>query len=151
MSAIELPDNQRIYDRARKWLGVAEYPGPKSNPEIAKFFDLAPDWLDQDDSTTAWCGLFRGYVGHVTMTGLPREHYRARRWMEWGEAVTLAQAVRGDTVITQRSGGHHVALFDRMEGHVVYLLGGNQGNKVSIAAFSSGVIIGVRRYVPGKA
>lgn len=137
--------SQSLYDLALRYLGVAETPGSKSNPLIAEMFKTAPSWLDQDDSKTAWCGIFRGYLGLWSGTGVPKEHYRARKWLEWGKEVALKDARRGDTVVTSRDGGHHVALFDRIEGGRVYLLGGNQGNKVSIAPFSPSVVQGVRR------
>ncbi|WP_009962996.1 TIGR02594 family protein [Verrucomicrobium spinosum] len=137
--------SQQIYDLALRYLGVAETPGQQSNPLIAEMFKTAPSWLDQDDSKTAWCGIFRGYLGLWCGTGVPKEHYRARKWLEWGQEVKLKDAKRGDTVVTSRDGGHHVALFDRLEGGRVYLLGGNQGNRVSIAPFPPSVIQGVRR------
>ena len=89
--------------------------------------------------------FFRGYLGLWTGTGVPKEHYRARQWLNWGQEVALKDAQRGDTVVTSREGGHHVALFDRVESGRVYLLGGNQGNRVSIAPFSPSVIQGIRR------
>lgn len=137
--------SQIIYDLAKRYLGVAEVPGPKSHPLLAEMFQTAPAWLDQDDSKTAWCGIFRGYLGLWTGTGIPQAHYRAKEWLTWGEAVPLSEARRGDTVVTKRSGGYHVALFDRLEGGRLYLLGGNQSNKVSIAPFAPSLVQGVRR------
>lgn len=137
--------SQALYDLAKRYLGVAEVAGPKSNPLIAEMFKTAPSWLDQDDSKTAWCGIFRGYLGLWTGTGVPKEHYRARQWLNWGQEVALKDAQRGDTVVTSREGGHHVALFDRVESGRVYLLGGNQGNRVSIAPFPPSAIVSVRR------
>lgn len=138
--------SQALYDLALRYLGVAEVAGPKSNPIIAEMFKTAPSWLDQDDSMTAWCGIFRGYLGLWSGTGVPKEHYRARNWLQWGQEVAIKDAKRGDTVVISREGGHHVAIFDRAEGGRVYLLGGNQGNRVSIAAFAPSVVLGVRRF-----
>jgi uncharacterized protein (TIGR02594 family) len=138
--------NQRIYAEAKKYLGLREWPGPKSNPEIQEMFRLAPDWLDQDDSKTAWCGIYRGHVGLMTSTGMPAAHYRAASWLSWGEVVEITNAVQGDTVITTRRGGNHVALLDRFEDGRMWLLGGNQGNAVTIAPFAPSTVRGVRRF-----
>ncbi|WP_256200408.1 TIGR02594 family protein [Verrucomicrobium spinosum] len=142
--------NQRIYAEGLKYIGVKEWPGPKTNPQIAEMFRLAPDWLDQDDSKTAWCGIFRGTVGHLTATGVPAEHYRAANWLNWGEPVKLDDARQGDTVVFSRTGGNHVAIFDRLEGDKVWVLGGNQGNAVSIAPYARSLVRGVRRFKESK-
>lgn len=139
-------NNQKIYDEAKKYIGAAEIPGRKSNPLITGWIRMAAPWLDQDDSSTPWCGCFRGAVGFATATGVPAEHFRAKNWLLWGSAVhTIREAIRGDTVILVRKGGFHVALLDHVAGESVYLLGGNQGDSVSIARFSSSLIEGIRR------
>lgn len=142
--------NQRLLAEARKYLGIKEWPGPKSNPEIAAMFRLAPSWLDQDDSLTAWCGIFRGTVGHLTATGIPPQHYRAASWLNWGVVVNLDDAIEGDTVVFKRAGGYHVALFNRHEDGKVWVLGGNQGNAVSIAPYARSLVRGVRRFKESK-
>jgi uncharacterized protein (TIGR02594 family) len=145
--ALPAPDGSgRIYDAAAEYLGVKETPGRATTAAIAEMFRLAPSWLDQDDSVTAWCGIFRGYVGHVTATGMPAQHYRAAAWLEWGQPVPLEAARRGDTVILSRTGGHHVALYvSTPTGGTVRLLGGNQGNAVSLANFAAASVKGIRR------
>ena len=42
----------------------------------------------------------------------------------------------------------HVAIFDRLDGPYVYVLGGNQGDSVTIARFPVLQVIGVRRIIP---
>lgn len=138
--------NQRILAEARKYLGIKEWPGPKTNPQIAEMFRLAPSWLDQDDSVTPWCGIFRGTVGHLTATGLPPKHYRAAAWLNWGAPVNLDDALPGDTVIFTRPGGNHVAILERVEGDKVWVLGGNQGNAVTSAPYARSTVRGVRRF-----
>lgn len=134
-----------IYNHAKKDMGLKETPGPKSTPRIHSAIETAAKWLDKDDSATAWCGCIRGLWGLETGTGVPREHYRAAAWLNWGVAVDVEDAKRGDTVVISRAGGNHVALLDRVEGPRIYLLGGNQGNAVSIASFSQALVRGVRR------
>ncbi len=134
-----------IYTHALKDKGLKETPGGKSTPRIAYAIQTAAPWLDRDDSATPWCGCIRGLWGLETGTGVPKEHFRAKEWLKWGKPVDIAEAQKGDTVILKRSGGHHVALFDHMEGSAVFLLGGNQGNAVNVSAYKRGDVVGIRR------
>jgi uncharacterized protein (TIGR02594 family) len=134
-----------LYRHARKDLGMSEVSGPKSHPRIEYAIKTAAKWLDGDDSVTAWCGCLRGLWGIETGTGVPKDHFRAINWLNWGVAVDLQEAKQGDTVVISRPGGNHVALFDRLEGNRVFLLGGNQSNSTTIAPFPVARVKGVRR------
>ena len=141
-------NSTRHYDFAKQYLGLREQPGPGTNPLLVPMFDLAPDWLDQDDSETAWCGIFRGWIAHKCATGLPAEHFRAASWAKWGRAVNVADPStwqRGDTIIMTRPGGNHVCLLDRVAGAYVHVLGGNQENAVTIAKYLRSRVTAVRR------
>ena len=136
------------YALARQFLGIKEQPGSGTNPLLAPMWALCPDWLDKDDSKTAWCGIFRGYIGHRAGSGLPPNHYRALEWSKWGKGVRVDRPAlwqRGDTVVMPRTGGNHVALLDRVEGGTAYCLGGNQSDAVTIAPFKLSRIAFVRR------
>lgn len=148
--------SQKIYDAATKFLGVAEIPGNASNPTIVKFIDEAATWLKDGvkdvDGSIAWCGCFRGHLGIITGTGVPRDHFRAASWASWGAAVDEKKPAEwrtGDTVILKRPGGHHVALFAGYDtaNRMVNLLGGNQGDKVCYANFALSNVVSVRRLV----
>lgn len=137
--------SQLIYDHARKDLGLKETPGKRSTPRIKQAINASAKWLNDDDSATPWCGCIRGLWGLETGTGVPKEHFRAASWLKWGAPVALADARRGDTVVLSRPGGNHVGLFDREERGFIYLLGGNQSNAVTVAAFGKTLVKGVRR------
>jgi uncharacterized protein (TIGR02594 family) len=137
--------SDRLYAHASKDLGLAEVPGPKSHPRIRQAIEMAADWLDEDDSKTAWCGCIMGLWCYELDLGVPAARYRAASWLNWGMNIPLDSARKGDVVVLSRSGGNHVALFDRKEGGQIYLLGGNQSNKVSVAPYSAGLVLGVRR------
>jgi len=142
--------NQRIYAAALKYKGVCEVPGPKSNKLIQGWIKEAATWLDDDDSKTPWCGCFRGDIGFETGTGVPAAHYRARNWLQWGIEINVKKPElwqQGDTLIMERSGGAHVTLLDSLTSGKVFAncLGGNQSDKVCIAAYGINRIIGIRR------
>lgn len=138
----------RHYQLALKYRGLKEKPGAGTHPDLVPMFALAPKWLDQDDSETAWCGIFRGGVGAQAGTGLPQDHFRAAAWASWGTAVDVSKPQtwkQGDTLVMTRTGGNHVCLLDRVEGSKVWCLGGNQSNAVTIAPFPLARVTAVRR------
>jgi uncharacterized protein (TIGR02594 family) len=140
--------SQLIYNAAKKYLGTKEIDGPKSNPLISRWISIAADWLEKDDSATAWCGCFRGSIGLETGTGVPKNHFRAASWATWGKAVPLdkpAEWQQGDTIVMARPGGNHVTLLDRVAGGYAYCLGGNQSDAVTVSRFALDRITAVRR------
>jgi uncharacterized protein (TIGR02594 family) len=143
-----MSNSQRIYDAAKRYLGTMETPGSASTPLIKLWITCAADWLDKDDSKTAWCGCFRGAIGVETATGLPKAHYRAASWATWGKPVEVARPElwqRGDTIVMTRPGGNHVCLLDRVSGQYAFCLGGNQSDAVTISRFPLARITAVRR------
>lgn len=138
----------KIYNAAAKYLGIKETPGAATNAIIAGWIKSAADWLDKDDSKTAWCGCFRGHLGLETATGCPPQHYRAAAWAKWGTRIDVTQPQmwqRGDTIVMTRPGGNHVCLLDRVQGKTAFCLGGNQRDAVTIAPFPLSRITHVRR------
>jgi uncharacterized protein (TIGR02594 family) len=143
--------SRRIYLAALEHVGTRELPGKGSNLKIAQWIKEAADWLDGDDSKTAWCGCFRGHIGLVTGTGVPPEHYRAASWAKWGQAVDVTRPEtweQGDTIVMTRPGGNHVCLYhgrDPNNGGRIECLGGNQADSVNITTFPLSRITHVRR------
>lgn len=133
-------------------LGVREVPGPRSHPRIDEYYraaGLRPDEageLGSDDSTTPWCGCFAAWV--VAQCGFepPRHPYRARNWMQWGYGIDVPRP--GCIVVLSRGRPWqgHVGFY---VGHTadrgdIALLGGNQGNAVSVALYSAKRVLGYR-------
>jgi uncharacterized protein (TIGR02594 family) len=139
--------SEALFTHASKDLGLAETPGTRSTPRIRAAIKQSAQWLDGDDSVTAWCGCIRGTWGIETGTGVPREHFRAASWAKWGKPVPLdpAQWKKGDTVVMGRKGGNHVALFSHIKNGRAFCLGGNQSNAVTLAPFAVSGIWAVRR------
>lgn len=145
------------YDVARRFLGVREVPGVASNPLVLAMLRLDQDW--PADDSVPWCSAFTNFV--AWLLGLERSRsLAARSWLTVGTPVPLEAAVRGDVVVLTRGAGKqpgpevtsgapgHVGFFDRLEGDRVYLLGGNQGNAVTVAPFARSRVLGVRRLGP---
>lgn len=125
----------------RKYLGVTETPGPKTTPIIGEWLRKLRAWWSDDE--TPWCGTFVGAV--LTQAGceLPRHWYRARAWLDWG--LRLTEPALGCVVVYERGGGGHVGFVTGWDQNGrILTLGGNQGNRVSIAPFDSWRVLGYR-------
>lgn len=129
---------------ARRYIGLTEIPGQKSNPTIMGWAKKLGGWIASwyQDDDTPWCGLF---IANVIATTLPQEPLPsnplgALNWKKFGVEGRIA---RGVILVFERKGGGHVGIYvgeDRTHYHV---LGGNQNNAVSITRIEK------KRLVPG--
>jgi len=142
---------------AQRWTGTSEVQGAVHNPAIVAMLRL--DGANVVDDETAWCSAFANYIAWILR--LPRsKSLRARSWLEVGRPIELAEASAAfDVVILKRGDGvqpgpnvidapGHVGFFASLESEIVTLLGGNQGNTVSLARFRRTDVLGVRRLWP---
>lgn len=129
--------------RARAELGIAEQPGAREEARIlAMFRDSGhPDIRDDE---TAWCAAFVGAClersGIVSTRSL-----RARSYLAWGTA--LAEPRLGAVAVLSRGRDPalgHVGFVVGWDAGTVSLLGGNQGDMVSIAALPLSRLVGYR-------
>jgi len=126
--------------------GLKEVDGPQSNPEIIAMgkdlgFDIA------DDSTTAWCSLAMNY--YAKKCGYEYSgKLDARSWLKLPLPIIVLKPQLGDLVVFWRESPEswkgHVALFIAQDGNIVYCLGGNQGNQLSIAGYPRDQVLGYR-------
>jgi len=129
-------------------LGQKEISGPQNNPTIVNYAKEAGfSWVDDDE--TPWCSIFVNWV--AKKAGLKANgKANARSWLLEGVNVDTAPEP-GDVVIFWRgspdSWKGHVGFFFgfSIDGERVYCLGGNQGNQVSLSAYSIENVLGFRR------
>lgn len=130
---------------AKKYLGMRETKGPQHNPTILKWWkELNQPFRDDE---TAWCGAFVGGVlaesGKSVVTG-PAS---ARSWLRL--PVKLTEPAVGAVVIFWRGDrngyqGHVGFVVGKdKQGHLM-VLGGNQGDMVSIKPFGKDRVLGYR-------
>lgn len=105
--------NELIYENAKGYLGLAEFPGAKHNPKIVKMYaDSGNAWVTNDE--TPWCAAFVGAV--LAQSGYKSTNkLNARSYLNWGSPVELKDAKRGDVVILERGtdpASGHVAFYD---------------------------------------
>ena len=141
------------YKLAERFVGIREISGANHHPLVQWWHSLCGFSLDAPDEVP-WCSSFVN--GIAWELRLPRsKSAAARSWLAVGEPVPLASAARGDVVIIKRGTDHgpevtsgapgHVGFFAGVEGEDLLILGGNQGNSVSIARFPVSALLGVRR------
>lgn len=137
-----------IIKLASQELGIKEISGEEDNPTIVNYAKEAGfDWVNDDE--TPWCGIFVSWVAKKANL----EHSKksnARSWLSIGKDVRDTPEP-GDIVVFWRenlnSWKGHVGIFlgFSSDQKMVFCLGGNQGNSVSIAAYSTKNVLGFRR------
>lgn len=145
------------FDLAQRFVGIAEIAGAKDHPLVVWWLSLCG--LKDSKDETAWCSAFVN--GIAWELRLPRsKSAAARSWLTIGRPVTLQEAEAAfDVVVLKRGTGSqpgpevlnaagHVGFFAGRDGsNRVLVLGGNQGNAVSLEPFDPKNILGVRRLV----
>lgn len=117
---------------ARQYLGLKEVPGKLHNKTILGWLRELKAWWDEDE--TPWCGTFVAAMLKQNGRQIISEWFRARSWEKAG--TKLARPAYGCIVVFSRTGGGHVGFcVGEDEKHNLMILGGNQGNAVSISAF----------------
>ena len=126
---------------ARGYLGERELKGRRHNPLILRWWTLIRAPFSDDE--TPWCAGFVG--GVLESVGIRSSRSAAARsYLNWGRALPAPRL--GCVVVFERGpvNGHvgFVAGADRAGNLLV--LGGNQGDAVSIKPFSRGRVLGLR-------
>lgn len=128
-----MPDISPWLTEARRHIGVTEIPGPAHNPVIQSWLHRLRAWWDDDE--TPWCGVFMAACMERAGIPIPKSWMRAKAWADWGSP--LSAPIPGCIVVFEREGGGHVGLVvGRTAMGALMVLGGNQGDAVSIARFA---------------
>ena len=131
---------------ARKKLGIHEIPGPGANAFILECLQKGTDIgaPENESDETAWCSAFVNRIMQLSGYHGTRSAW-ARSWLDWGREPTDAEFWEGVIVVLERgpNSGHVAFLEDWADGRVK-LLGGNQGDAVSLAWFDMDRVIGYR-------
>jgi uncharacterized protein (TIGR02594 family) len=127
---------------ARKHIGLREVPGVKSHPTIVKWWKDIKRGGIKDDATP-WCAAFVGAC--LENVGIISSRFEsARSYLKWGQPLKIGAL--GCIVVLGRGGsfGHVGFLVGVNAKGWPLLLGGNQGDAVSIAAFDPARVLGYR-------
>ena len=140
----------RMVRSAAQLLGVRELAGRADNPVIMAWASEVKHVLDLHDlgyvaDSVPWCGLFMAVVALRAGWGadVPLRPLWARSWLEFGSAVD--RPMLGDVLVFGRNGGGHVGVYVGEDATAYHVLGGNQGDAVTIARVLKNRLLGARR------
>lgn len=128
-----------------KLYGLKEVAGVANNPQIVAMFKEIGFESVKDDET-AWCSASLNYV--CKKLGYERSgKLDARSWLTM--PIKVLQPTLGDIVVLWRespdSWKGHVGIFISKDIHNVYVLGGNQGDMISISPYPIDRVLGYRQ------
>ncbi|WP_162917676.1 NlpC/P60 family protein [Dongia deserti] len=134
------------FSKAREELGVTEIPGDMDNPRIIEYHSATS--LKAPDDETPWCSAFVNWC--FQQVGIKGTNLaNARSWQTWGQE--LAEPRLGCVVVLWRENRNspkgHVAFYvgpDDANPQKIRLLGGNQGDRVSIAGYDKSRVLSYR-------
>lgn len=148
------------FDFAQRMVGeVRELPGEQHAPFIQWCFECCNYGPDTPDEVP-WCSAFANRMAWWARA--PRsKSAAARSWLTVGKAIAVREATPGwDIVVLKRGNGAqpgpevikapgHVGFFAGydVQERIVYVLGGNQNDGVTVQGFAETRILGVRRLI----
>lgn len=125
---------------ARKHLGIKELTNKNDGKQLLTWWErLNSRWL----YLQPWCGLFVAICLREAGYPIAKYFYRAKDWLNYGYKISMP--VVGCIVIFDRKGGGHVGFcIGKDNAGRLLVLGGNQGNQVSIMPFDMNRVLGYR-------
>lgn len=130
-------------DHAWAEIGQREVSGANDNPRILDFYREVGH-PDATHDEIAWCAAFVGAslqrAGHDSTRSL-----LARSYLNWGQ--TIATGRLGAIAVFSRGGdpsAGHVAFYLDSDSSRIFVLGGNQGDAVSVTAMPRDQLLGLR-------
>jgi len=133
----------KILVEAYKLLGVKETLGKDNNPTILAWADKLGLKKVYTADEIPWCGLFIAYVCFLAGKQPVKDPLWARNWLNYGSPETTAML--GDILVFSRGNSGHVGIYVGEDDKCYHVLGGNQGDQVSIVRIQKVRCIGIRR------
>ena len=126
--------------------GTLEDISSGSNPRVLEYFaKVGHSWVHDD--ATAWCAAFIGWClesAGITST----KALNARSYLKWGTPTTTPKI--GDIAVLWRespnSPSGHVGFFIRQNQAYIWLLSGNQSDRVCIEQFPVSRVLSYRTF-----
>ena len=137
------PGVPKLITEAYKLLGVKEIKGDKHNPDILKWAELTGLKNVYKADEIPWCGLYVAYVCVMADKEPVKDPLWARNWLKFGTKEPVAML--GDILVFSRGTGGHVGFYVGEDSTAYHVLGGNQGDSVSITRILKSRLLGARR------
>lgn len=126
--------------------GTAEKPGPGSNPSILSWARAVGLERIYRSDETAWCGLAMAYVAlQAGWDASPNGNgLWARNWLDWGNPAPVPML--GDVLVFSRGPRKgHVGVYVGEDAGHLHVIGGNQGDAVTVKRIPRFRLLGARR------
>jgi len=132
---------------ARAKLGTREAAGAADSATImgwAKRLGTKILGMAYNADSVPWCGVF--VAACMQEAGLEPAPIavRAKAWAEWGARLQFGRLTPGAVLIFERPGGGHVGFYVGEDATAFHVLGGNQGDCVSITRITKSRCIAAR-------
>jgi uncharacterized protein (TIGR02594 family) len=137
---------------ARAKLNTREAAGAANSATImgwAKKLGTKALGMAYNADSVPWCGVFVAIC--LAEDGLPTAPIavRAKVWVTWGQNLAADRLAPGAVLVFERPGGGHVGFYVGEDPTHYYVLGGNQGDRVSIMRLEKARCI-ARRWPAGR-
>ncbi|MBB5696996.1 TIGR02594 family protein [Sphingomonas yantingensis] len=139
---------------ARAKLGTREAPGVANNPTIlgwAKRLGVKVLGIAYNADSVPWCGLFVAWClsdagFDLAADGLHRMRVavRASAWATWGSNLARDRLAPGAILVFERPGGGHVGFYVGEDTAAYHVLGGNQGDSVTVTRIAKARLVASR-------
>ena len=125
--------------------GTIEAPGKANNPLILKWAKSIGLGRVYKADSVAWCGLTVAYAAaQAGWDHAPRGNALwARNWAAWGNSAETPMLA--DVLVFIRKGGGHVGLYVGEDAKAFHVIGGNQGDAVTIKRIAKSRLLAARR------
>lgn len=133
----------KLLVEAVKLLGTKEVVGKVHNPVIlgwAKEVGLQKVYTADE---IPWCGLAIAYACHQAGVQVVDKPLWALSWANYGTKVS--EPMLGDILTFKRDGGGHVGIYVGEDKDCYHVLGGNQGNAMSVSRIVKSRLYQARR------
>lgn len=124
---------------ARSKLGTRESAGPVNSATImgwAKTLGVRILGMVYNADSVPWCGLFVATCMNEVGIAPASIAVRAKSWATWGLSLRFDRIAPGAVLVFERAGGGHVGFYVGEDDTAFHVLGGNQGDRVSITRIS---------------
>lgn len=132
---------------ARRKIGTREAPGPANNPTIlgwARRLGTRVLGILYNADDVPWCGVFVAHCLDEAGIASPMLAVRARSWAAWGANLRPDRLAPGAVLVFERQGGGHVGFYVGEDTTSYHVLGGNQGDAVSVMRLAKTRLIASR-------
>lgn len=133
----------KILVEAVKHIGIKEIVGSKHNPTILEWADAVGLRKVYTNDEIPWCGLFIAYCAHAAGLQVVDKPLWALSWANYG--TKTSEPMLGDILTFKRDGGGHVGIYVGEDAAYYHVLGGNQGNAVSVTRIAKSRLHQARR------